>query len=62
MTGVQTCALPIYAINCARCHVERYAAERTEAQWKTIVLQMRVRTPLSAEDTKKILEYLKETH
>ena len=25
----------LYAINCNRCHPERYATERTEAQWKT---------------------------
>jgi mono/diheme cytochrome c family protein len=52
----------LYAINCARCHVERYAAERTDAQWKTIMLHMRTRTPLTAQDSKKILEYLKETN
>lgn len=52
----------LYAINCARCHTERYPTERTDAQWKTIMLHMRVRAQLTAEDSKNILEYLKETN
>ena len=27
----------LYAINCNRCHPERYATEFTSAQWKTIM-------------------------
>jgi hypothetical protein len=50
----------LYAINCNRCHPERYATEWTAAQWKTIMLHMRVRANLPAAQAKTILKYLQE--
>ena len=50
----------LYAINCARCHPERYATEFTSAQWKTLMLHMRVRANLPAAQAKVILKYLQE--
>jgi mono/diheme cytochrome c family protein len=50
----------LYAINCNRCHAERYATERTAAQWKSIMLHMRVRANLPANQAKAILKYLQE--
>jgi len=50
----------LYAINCNRCHAERYATEFTAGQWKTIMIHMRVRANLSAEDARAILKYLQE--
>ena len=50
----------LYAINCARCHPERYATEFTAAQWKTIMLHMRVRANLPAAQAKEILKFLQE--
>ena len=50
----------LYAINCARCHPERYATEFTSAQWQTIVMHMRVRANLPAAQAKVILKFLKE--
>jgi len=50
----------LYAINCARCHPERYPTEFTSAQWQTILLHMRVRANLPAAQAKEILKYLKE--
>ncbi len=50
----------LYAMHCNRCHPERYATERTAAQWKTIMLHMRVRANLPAEQAKAILKYLQE--
>ncbi len=50
----------LYAIHCNRCHPERYATERTETQWKTILLHMRVRANLPAKEAKAILNYLQE--
>jgi hypothetical protein len=55
LTGVE-----LYAISCARCHPERYATEFTAAQWKTIMLHMRVRASLPAAQAKEILKYLQE--
>jgi mono/diheme cytochrome c family protein len=50
----------LYAVNCARCHPERYATEFTAAQWKTIMIHMRVRANLPAAQAKEILKFLKE--
>ena len=50
----------LYSIHCARCHPERYPTERTAAQWKTILLHMRVRANLPAEQARTILKYLQE--
>ena len=50
----------LYAINCNRCHPERYATEFTPAQWKTIMTHMRVRANLPAAQAKLILKFLQE--
>jgi cytochrome c5 len=50
----------LYAINCNRCHAERYATEWTQAQWKTIMTHMRVRASIPAAQAKAILKYLQE--
>ena len=50
----------LYSIHCNRCHAERYPTERTGAQWKTIMLHMRVRANLPAEDARTILKFLQE--
>jgi hypothetical protein len=47
-------------MHCARCHPERYPNERTAAQWKTIVLHMRVRANLPADHARKVLKYLQD--
>ncbi|MDE1920436.1 MAG: hypothetical protein KGJ09_02100 [Candidatus Omnitrophica bacterium] len=52
----------LYAINCSRCHTERYPTERTSAQWKTILMHMRVRANLPADQAKKILKYMQENN
>jgi len=48
----------LYAINCNRCHEQRYPKEFTATQWTTLMLHMRVRANLTASDAKKILKYL----
>jgi cytochrome c5 len=50
----------LYAINCNRCHAERYATEFTAAQWKTIMMHMRVRANIPAAQAREILKYLQE--
>jgi len=50
----------LYSIHCNRCHPERYPTERTAAQWKTILLHMRVRANLPAEQSRTILTYLQD--
>jgi len=50
----------LYSIHCMRCHPERYPTERTAAQWRTILLHMRVRANLPAEQARTILKYLQD--
>ena len=50
----------LYAVHCSRCHPERYATERTEGEWKTLAMHMRVRANLPAGQVKTILKYLQE--
>jgi hypothetical protein len=50
----------LYSMNCNRCHPERYPTERTAAQWRTILLHMRVRANLPADQARTILKYLQE--
>ena len=50
----------LYAIHCNRCHPERYAPERTDVQWKTILTHMRVRANLPAKQAQAILKFLQE--
>jgi cytochrome c5 len=50
----------LYSMHCNRCHPERYPTERTAAQWKTILLHMRGRANLPAEQARTILKYLQD--
>jgi len=50
----------LYAINCNRCHAERYPTERTSGQWKTIMMHMRVRANIPPDQAKEILKYMQE--
>ena len=50
----------LYAIHCNRCHPERYATEFTPAQWQTIMIHMRVRANLPADQAREILKYLQQ--
>lgn len=50
----------LYSMHCNRCHPERYPTERTAAQWKTILMHMRVRANLPAAQARTILKYLQD--
>jgi len=50
----------LYAVNCNRCHPERYPTEFNSGQWQTLMTHMRVRANLPAKQAKEILKYLKE--
>jgi len=50
----------LYAINCSRCHQERYPTEFTVAHWRNIMIHMRVRANLPAAQAREILKYLEE--
>lgn len=59
-TGKKVSGVELYAIHCNRCHPERYPVEFNEAQWKTLMLHMRVRANLPADQAQAILKYLQD--
>ena len=52
----------LYNATCARCHSARPPVERSDKQWKIIMGHMRLRANLTAEESKKILEYLQNSN
>ena len=52
----------LWAENCARCHNIRPTTSYSDVQWDVTMLHMRVRANLTAEEHKKILEFLKSAN
>lgn len=44
---------------CGACHNARPPGERSPAEWDTIMMHMRVRANLPADDARALLEFLK---
>ena len=49
----------LWAENCVRCHNIRSPSNYSPAQWDVVMMHMRVRANLTAEEHKKILAFLK---
>ncbi len=49
----------VWAQNCMRCHNLRQPHERSDREWEAIVLHMRIRANLTAEEHRLIVEFLK---
>ena len=52
-------AAQLWAENCARCHNIRSPSAYSDSEWEVAMLHMRVRANLTAEEHRKILEFLK---
>lgn len=52
----------LWSDNCARCHNIRSPNSYSDAQWDAAMMHMRVRADLTAEETRKILEFLKSAN
>lgn len=52
----------VYSTTCGRCHNLRPATERTDAEWVTIVAQMRARATMSRSDARAVLSFLQATN
>lgn len=59
-TKKQLSGAELYAVNCNRCHPERDPSEYTAAQWKTMMLYMRVRANIPASQARAITKYLED--
>ena len=56
-TGAQ-----LWALNCGHCHNIRSPSSYSDAQWDVVMLHMRVRANLTAEEHQQILAFLKSAH
>lgn len=52
----------MWAENCMRCHNYRRPRERSDREWDVIVLHMRVRGNLTANEHRQILRFLKSAN
>ena len=52
----------LWAQNCGHCHNIRTPTFYSDAQWEVVVLHMRVRANLTAEEHSQILAFLKSAH
>lgn len=52
----------LWAQTCGHCHNIRSPSSYSDAQWDVVMLHMRVRANLTAEEHKQILAFLKSAH
>jgi len=52
----------LWAENCGNCHNLRSPSGYSDAQWEVATMHMRIRANLTAEETRKILDFLKQTN
>jgi cytochrome c5 len=52
----------LWAENCIRCHNIRSPSIYSDAEWEVAMHHMRIRANLTAEEHKKILEFLKSAN
>jgi Dihaem cytochrome c len=48
----------LWTLNCSRCHMIRSPGEFTAAQWRTILIHMRVRANIPAAQAREIQKFL----
>jgi hypothetical protein len=48
----------LWTLNCSRCHMVRSPGEFTAAQWRTILIHMRVRANIPAAQAREIQKFL----
>src|SRR5260221_11948967 len=52
----------LWASNCGHCHNIRSPSSYSDAQWDVVMLHMRIRANLTADEHKQILAFLKSAH
>ncbi len=52
----------LWGENCVRCHNTPSPAAYNDTDWETIGLHMRIRANLTAEETRKIVEFLQSAN
>lgn len=52
----------LWGENCNRCHLAPDPVAFSDAQWEAIGTHMRIRAGLTAEDSRKIIEFLQQSN
>lgn len=52
----------LWSENCSRCHYAPAPDDYNDAQWEVIGMHMQVRTNLTSDEAKKIIEFLQESN
>ena len=52
----------LWAENCTRCHNNRSPSTYSDAEWEVAMHHMRIRANLTAEEHRKILQFLKSAN
>lgn len=52
----------LWAENCVRCHNNRSPSSYSDAEWDVAMHHMRIRANLTAEEHRRILEFLKSAN
>lgn len=52
----------LWAQNCVRCHNNRSPSTYSDAEWEVAMHHMRIRANLTAEEHRRILEFLKSAN
>lgn len=52
----------LWAENCVRCHNNRSPSTYSDAEWDVAMHHMRIRANLTAEEHRKILQFLKSAN
>lgn len=61
-TSTEKSGTQLWAENCTRCHGNRSPAAYSDSQWSVAMMHMRVRANLTAEEHRKILEFLQSAN
>jgi hypothetical protein len=52
----------LWAANCAHCHSSRSPSAYSDSEWEVVMFHMRIRGNLTAEENRKIAEFLKASN
>lgn len=55
-------AAQLWADSCMHCHGSRSPSAYSDGEWETVMLHMRIRANLTAEEHRKIVEFLKASN
>ena len=55
-------AAQLWAENCLHCHNSRSPSAYSDGEWEAAMLHMRIRANLTAEEHRKIVEFLKASN